>query len=133
MTKKQDKVQVADSNGVQQVQLDWYDNLFKEMRKLFGMYHNFLISIEEFETKKFELKTKYKKQIKLPIHIHECIENTHVYIKDGVIHVKPNTEDFIKIEGGKNNSISGYKIIENLVNGGNKSDGIYKETHADNK
>jgi hypothetical protein len=121
------------SNETKQTALDWYDNLFKEMRKLFGMYHNFLISIEEFETKKFELKTKYKKQIKLPIHIHEGIENTLVYIKDGVIHVKPNTEDFIKIEGGKNNSISGYKIIENLVNGGNKSDGIYKETYGDNK
>lgn len=26
----------------------------------------------------------------LPIHIHEGIENTWVYIEDGIVHVKPN-------------------------------------------
>lgn len=28
----------------------------------------------------------------LPIHIHEGIKNTRVYIEDGVVHIKPNTK-----------------------------------------
>jgi len=31
-----------------------------------------------------------EQQNNLPIHIHEGISNTHVYIEDGVVHVKPN-------------------------------------------
>jgi hypothetical protein len=48
------------------------------------------------------IKGQFKEQIKqakemekeqqnnLPIHIHEGISNTHVYIEDGVVHVEPN-------------------------------------------
>ena len=31
-----------------------------------------------------------EQQNNLPIHIHEGISNTHVYIEDGVVNVKPN-------------------------------------------
>ena len=31
-----------------------------------------------------------EQQNNLPINIHEGISNTHVYIEDGVVHVKPN-------------------------------------------
>lgn len=40
-----------------------------------------------------QAKEMEKQQINnLPIHIHEGIKNTWVYIEDGVIHVKPNTK-----------------------------------------
>ena len=31
-----------------------------------------------------------EQQNNLPIYIHDGISNTHVYIEDGVVHVKPN-------------------------------------------
>jgi hypothetical protein len=31
-----------------------------------------------------------KQKINLPIHIHEGVENIHVYVENGVIHVKRN-------------------------------------------
>lgn len=31
---------------------------------------------------------------KMPIHIHEGISNTWVYIEDGVVHVKPNDKTY---------------------------------------
>jgi hypothetical protein len=31
---------------------------------------------------------------KMPIHIHEGISNTWVYIEDGVVHVKPNEKTY---------------------------------------
>lgn len=36
------------------------------------------------------LDMEKEQQNNLPIHIHEGISNTHVYIEDGVVHVKPN-------------------------------------------
>ena len=36
------------------------------------------------------LKMEKEQQNNLPIHIHEGISNTQVYIEDGVVHVKPN-------------------------------------------
>lgn len=36
------------------------------------------------------LEMEKEQQNNLPIHIHEGISNTHVYIEDGVVHVKPN-------------------------------------------
>jgi len=33
---------------------------------------------------------------KMPIHIHEGISNTWVYIEDGVVHVKPNDLEMVK-------------------------------------
>jgi hypothetical protein len=32
----------------------------------------------------------------MPIHIHEGISNTWVYIEDGVVHVKPNDLEMVK-------------------------------------
>lgn len=48
------------------------------------IYKHFL---EEFEQAK-EMEKEQKNS--LPIHIHEGISNTYVYIENGVVHVKPN-------------------------------------------
>ena len=44
------------------------------------------------ERKKFRAQAKgmENKRINLPIHIHEGVENIHVYVENGVIHVKRN-------------------------------------------
>jgi hypothetical protein len=39
----------------------------------------------------------------LPIHIHEGIKNTHVYIENGVVHVKPNQKPQTTENGKSNN------------------------------
>jgi hypothetical protein len=44
-----------------------------------------------WENVKQQAKEMEKKQkINLPIHIHEGVENIHVYVENGVIHVKRN-------------------------------------------
>lgn len=49
------------------------------------------ITAEEFaQAKEMEKEQKNK----MPIHIHEGISNTWVYIEDGVVHVKPNDKTY---------------------------------------
>jgi hypothetical protein len=39
----------------------------------------------------------------LPIHIHEGISNTHVYIENGIVHIKPNKQTQTTENGKSNN------------------------------
>jgi hypothetical protein len=48
------------------------------------------ITAEEFAQAK-EMEKEQKNN--MPIHIHEGISNTWVYIEDGVVHVMPNDND----------------------------------------
>lgn len=43
-----------------------------------------------FKTFKKELDKEKQRNNLPPIHLHEEITNTHVYMEEGVIHIKPN-------------------------------------------
>jgi hypothetical protein len=52
--------------------------------------------------------TNDKQQKNLSVHIHEGITNTHVYIENGVVHIKPNTQESdleVKCSGTLNGSV----------------------------
>jgi hypothetical protein len=70
----------------QQTAVEWYDN---QLRKVFSNTteaSNF--SHEELLQQAKEMEKE--RMNNMPIHIHEGISNTWVYIEDGVVHVKPN-------------------------------------------
>jgi hypothetical protein len=52
-----------------------------------NVHHTIRIPREFFDQAK---EMEKEQQNNLPIHIHEGISNTHVYIEDGVVNVKPN-------------------------------------------
>ena len=69
------------------------------MKTAVEFYREELNALVSFKESKFKTEQEIFEQAKemekeqqnnLPIHIHEGISNTHVYIEDGVVHVKPN-------------------------------------------
>ena len=50
------------------------------------------LNLEGYDYTISQAKEMEKEQNNLPIHIHEGIKNTWVYIEDGIVHVKPNTK-----------------------------------------
>jgi hypothetical protein len=69
------------SERIKEIQLETaYPNSVSVQQALFKVWN---------ECEQAKAKEK-EQQNNLPIHIHEGISNTHVYIEDGVVHVKPN-------------------------------------------
>ena len=58
-------------------------------KELYERFHlSYLVLFNELIQQAKEMEKDEKNN--LPIHIHEGISNTQVYIEDGVVHVKPN-------------------------------------------
>jgi hypothetical protein len=71
------------SSDSKQSAVEWLEN---ELKKI-----PFIKPQDAFaQAKEMEKEQKNK----MPIHIHEGISNTWVYIEDGVVHVKPNEKTY---------------------------------------
>ena len=75
----------------QQTALEWLEKNIK----LYGFTTEQVIETIKLFEKAKEMEKEQKN--KMPIHIHEGISNTWVYIEDGVVHVKPNDLEMVKL------------------------------------
>jgi leucyl aminopeptidase (aminopeptidase T) len=75
---------------MKQTAVEWFEEKVEQHLLTFGSIQPNVLSKFKQEAKEMEKEQKNK----MPIHIHEGISNTWVYIEDGVVHVKPNDETY---------------------------------------
>lgn len=80
--------------------VEWLLQELKKSNNYRGL-QNIGITHQELFEKAKELESYQKNN--LPIHIHEGISNTHVYIENGIVHVKPNKQTQTTENGKSNN------------------------------
>ena len=85
----------CEKGGIDEVLLEYYDVMYGKVPYDWYNYNDAIYKIKTDSNNCViihSVKTSWTKEEvdDLPIHIHEGIYNTYVYIKDGVIHVEPN-------------------------------------------
>jgi hypothetical protein len=76
--------------NMKQTAVEWFAEKVEQHLLTFGSIQPNVLSKFKQESKEMEKE----QQNKMPIHIHEGISNTWVYIEDGVVHVKPNDKTY---------------------------------------
>jgi hypothetical protein len=86
------------SNEKQQTAVEWFEEKFDKYVRWYEGHH----AATEYTLTDLYQDLQQAKEIEkqqknnMPIHIHEGISNTWVYIEDGVVHVKPNDLEMVK-------------------------------------
>ena len=84
-----------------QTAVEW---LYKELAEILcNVEVNAVQAITLFDRLKQAKEMEKEQKNNLPIHIHEGISNTHVYIENGIVHVKPNKQTQTTENGKSNN------------------------------
>ena len=86
-------------NNKQQTAVEWlYDTIDNELIDFLESRIDVNeLSVAMLKAKEQAKEMEKEQKNKMPIHIHEGISNTWVYIEDGVVHVKPNDLEMVKL------------------------------------